>query len=234
MTDSDKFWLDDVTELYKTYVFIPTNDMTENQKLNALSRLCIYLILLILLLNISSCIILIPITMLAMIILFKKTNIIREKFEKFDIMSPETLILPNNTVDTISFIESEPEKSVYETVYSVPSNGPSCRMPSPDNPLMNTPPTEYGIGTIPAACNADDSEIQDDIKVNFNHSLFSSVYEVWERENATRQFYTMPNTAVPNNQTEFALWLYGLPPSANCKEEQEACLRYDDLRSSPR
>ncbi len=34
-------------------------------------------------------------------------------------------------------------------------------------------------------------------------------------DRGTRQYYTMPNTSVPNNQTEFANWLYG--SETNCK-----------------
>ena len=86
----------------------------------------------------------------------------------------------------------------------------------------------------PAACNANDSEIQENINVNFNSDLFLGMDDVFERKNAERQFMRLPNTAVPNHQTEFALWAYGLPPSAVCKEDQQACLRYDDLRYTAR
>lgn len=229
--DAHKFWLDDISELWKSYTIIPTKEMSENERLNTISRLCIFLILLILILSVNLCIILVPVTILVMIILYKKTNIMAqpEKFEASETKSVDNNI---NDINDIDYTNLTDISNVSNPSYSL--NLSECRAPTPDNPLMNTPPVDYGAGYIPAACNADDSEINDDIKVNFNHGLFSSVYEVWERENAERQFYTMPNTAVPNNQTEFALWLYGLPPSANCKEEQEGCLRYDDLRSTPR
>ncbi len=103
-----------------------------------------------------------------------------------------------------------------------------CRRPTIDNPFMNPAATEFGVDNLPVACNADDDEIKDEIKVTFNHELFRDVEEdVFERKNSQRQFYTMPNTAIPNNQTEFANWLYRLPTSANCKEDTSACLRYD-------
>jgi len=104
-----------------------------------------------------------------------------------------------------------------------------CRRPTVDNPLMNRAATEFGSEgiIIPAACNANDEDIKDEIRVNFNHELFRDLEDVWERKNSQRQFYTMPNTAIPNNQTEFAKWLYELPMTANCKEFQGACLRYD-------
>ena len=106
----------------------------------------------------------------------------------------------------------------------------TCRKPSKDNPFMNPDITEYNSGDPPGACNLDDDEIKDDIRVNFNHDLFRDVDELWERANSQRQFYTIPNTAIPNNQTEFAKWLYG--NTENCKTDGQACLRYEDLRSA--
>jgi len=106
----------------------------------------------------------------------------------------------------------------------------TCKRPTSDNPMMNLSAVDHGNQNVPAACNANDSEIQNDIKINFNKDLFRNVDELWEKENSQRQFYTMPNTAVPNNQKEFAEWLYKMPTSNICKEDQYACLRYDDLR----
>lgn len=104
----------------------------------------------------------------------------------------------------------------------------TCRRPTNDNPLMNPHALEFGNGDPPAACNANDEDIKDNIKNTFNHDLFRDVDELWERENSQRQFYTMPNTAIPNNSKEFALWLYS--GSKNCKTDTQDCLRYDDLR----
>lgn len=106
----------------------------------------------------------------------------------------------------------------------------TCRRPTQQNPFMNPDVTEFNSGDPPAACNADDDDIHDEIKVNFNHNLFQDVDELYERVNSQRQFYTLPNTAIPNNQIEFAKWLYKLPNYATCKEDQNACLRYEDLR----
>ena len=104
----------------------------------------------------------------------------------------------------------------------------TCRRPTNDNPMMNPHALEFGNGDPPAACNANDEDIKDNMKVTFNHDLFRDVDELWERENSQRQFYTMPNTAIPNNQTEFAKFLYHTK-NRNCKTDSQ-CLRYDDLR----
>lgn len=108
----------------------------------------------------------------------------------------------------------------------------TCRKPSPDNPLMNTPAVDFGSQNQPSACNSDDDDINDEIKVNFNHELFRDVDELWDKKNSQRQFYTMPNTAIPNNQVEFAKWLYKKPEGTMCKnEDMSKCIKfYDDLR----
>lgn len=104
----------------------------------------------------------------------------------------------------------------------------TCRKPTNDNPFMNLPMTDYGKNNIPAACNAFDDEIRNDIKIKFNNNLFRDVDAVFEVENSQRQFYTMPNTTVPNKQIEFAQWCYNTDNT--CKEDQTMCYRYEDIR----
>ena len=107
-----------------------------------------------------------------------------------------------------------------------------CRRPTIDNPFMNIAATDFSVDNLPVACNANDEDIQEEIKVNFNHELFRDLEgEVFERGNSRRQFYTLPNVAIPNNQTEFANWLYRLPTSANCKEDTSACLRFSVMKN---
>jgi len=93
---------------------------------------------------------------------------------------------------------------------------------------MNPELSDYNNHNPPAACNADDDEIKDEISINFNKDLYMNIDDVWEKKNSQRQFYTIPSTSVPNNQTAFANWLYNSPKT--CKEDQEGCLRYEDLR----
>lgn len=140
--------------------------------------------------------------------------------------------------DSDNYLILGPKQTPFNTPSSIPPSCPSgtgvvnqvqnvCRIPTIDNPFMNPAATEFGVDNLPVACNANDEDIKDEIKVNFNHELFRDVEsEVWERGNSQRQFYTMPNVAIPNNQTEFANWLYRLPTSAVCKEDTSACLRY--------
>lgn len=105
-----------------------------------------------------------------------------------------------------------------------------CRKPSEGNPFMNLTISDYNNGDPPVACNASDDEIKNEMKVNFNKDLFRDVDELWDKHNSQRQFYTMPNTAVPNNQKEFAEWVYKVPYDYTCKESGKNCFRQQRLR----
>lgn len=104
----------------------------------------------------------------------------------------------------------------------------TSKRPSINNPFMNPDITTFNNGDPPVAANSNDDEIKEEMNINFNHDLFRDVDEVFEKKNSQRQFYTIPNTMVPNNQTEFAKWLYLVP--STCKEDTTNCLRYVDLK----
>lgn len=119
-------------------------------------------------------------------------------------------------------------KSLYTFDELVQYDKASCRRPTQDNPLMNSLVDHYGTGDHPSACNANDDDIREEIEVNFNKDLYRDVEDLWNKKNSQRQFYTTPSTSIPNNQKEFAEWLYKVP--FTCKENNENCLRYEDLR----
>lgn len=280
-SNKDRFWWDDPKVLYENdeyLVFIPTFDMTKNQLSNAISRLCFYALILLSIFNKDQTYLFIPITILILVILFNKINMvdiwggakeldrvlgIRDRIKNSD---RETYSLDaQKTYPTYQErIDQENARKNYklETGY-YDSNGDmvlgtkepatqklydasknytadelkdyknnTCRMPTPNNPMMNLAATEWGHINVPAACNADDDQIKENIDVNFNHQLFRDVDEAFDKANSQRQFYTMPNTAIPNMQTEFAEWLFKQPEGTICKnEDMSNCLMfYEDIR----
>jgi hypothetical protein len=78
----------------------------------------------------------------------------------------------------------------------------------------------------PPACGY--SGIKDEIEENFSFNLYRDIDDLFDKNNSQRQFYTTPITTIPNDQGSFARWLYEVP--STCKEDQENCLRYEDLR----
>lgn len=83
-----------------------------------------------------------------------------------------------------------------------------CTKPTIDNPFMN-----YTIGDLisnpdrPKACSYD--KVKKNIKKNFTNNIYSDNSELWGKFISDRNFYTMPNTDIVNNQIGFALWCYG-------------------------
>lgn len=91
-------------------------------------------------------------------------------------------------------------------------NEKPCTSTQIENPFMN--PTIADIQynpTRPEACPP--SEAVDD---NFNKRVFKEVTDIWGKDYSAREFYTVPNTTIPNKQGELAQWLYGT--GATCKE----------------
>lgn len=76
-----------------------------------------------------------------------------------------------------------------------------------NNPFMNVPIQDYNI---PQKFGRAQKHCGSKCKQNFYKKLFQSPSDaLFEREASERQFYTTPNSSVPNEQTKFAQWLYG-------------------------
>lgn len=108
-----------------------------------------------------------------------------------------------------------------------------CRKPTKDNPFVNPPITDLNTDNSPMPCNSNDiiddqiiKETEGDDK--FNADLYRNVSDLFNVKNGLRQFYTVPSPGVPNDQEGFANWCY--KTEGTCKENQEQCLRYEDLR----
>lgn len=80
------------------------------------------------------------------------------------------------------------------------------RETSTNNPFMNVPISAYNIPQRFSKA----AECGEKCKKNYYKSLIQSPSDaLWEREASERQFYTMPNSSVPNEQKKFAEWCYG-------------------------
>jgi len=218
--DNNVFWINNPKILLDNYLqFIPTKSMNILQKYNAISLFCIYAIILLLIFGKPFGYIYLPIVILIIIIvMFKIDENKATKSEHFNPIIESGYIDSNNEIK-INRVTNQPTKKPDVTY--------TCRKPTPDNPFMNPPISDFNTDA-PVACNSDDENIKNSIDKSFGSGLFLNIDDLFNKKNSQRQFYTVPNTAIPNNQTEFANWLYRSPTT--CKEDQEKCLRYEDLR----
>lgn len=89
-----------------------------------------------------------------------------------------------------------------------------CVKPTVDNPFMNA--LVFDPRDRPEACDIDTPERAREVEKLFNTGLYRSASDIFNKNNSQREFYVMPCTTFPNDQTGFAQWLYGTPPT--CKE----------------
>lgn len=203
---SDPFWFDDVSVVYKFPLeFFPTSEQTQVEKLNSILRLALYISILIIL----------------------QTHQVRYIFIVVGIALLTYYIYTNLP------IKEEPQQQVQDKVEKF-EGAPACTKPTLDNPFMNVTMKDYlniqngqTVDRLPA-CDPNEPTIKKEIDSAFNNDLFHDVNDVFGKMNSQRQFYTMPWTTIPNKQDEFARWLYLQPKT--CKEDQDACLRYEDIR----
>lgn len=254
------FWLDDPKILFTDDNFkkiLPENGMTRVEQLNAVTRFCIYFIILLLLFNRSSTWFYIPIIIIIVVIALYYIYVTDPDGKYKELMSTRQIYENNFGQDTeIQNYNRIPEYSVESGSYDSDGNlfvGPeydiytnrdknlyyslddvinydnaTCRKPDKNNPFMNPILTDYDNEFPPQACNADDDEIKELIEENFNQNMYMDIDDMFNIKNSQRQFYTISVPAIPNDQNGLANWLYRTP--LTCKQDNEQCLRYTDLR----
>ena len=93
-------------------------------------------------------------------------------------------------------------------------------LPTKKNPVMNILMNEYSENpTRNPAAPAYNDEVHEDINEKAqtrDKRLYKNLGDNLAFENSMRNFYAMPNTQIPNNQKDFALFCYGNMPS--CKD----------------
>jgi len=93
-------------------------------------------------------------------------------------------------------------------------------LPTKKNPAMNVLMNEYSENpTRKPAAPAYNDEVHEEINEKAqsrDKRLFKNLGDNLAFENSMRNFYAMPNTQIPNNQKDFAMFCYGNMPS--CKD----------------
>ena len=195
------FWLENPnTLLNKNYIteIWPNSDFNLARKLNAITRLIIILAILGYFLTKSMYIpVSAIVSLIVLVIIFKNKNINEKEnfiatFKKRD----------EAVKDLDNILEKE------------------FTMPTKKNPAMNILMNEFTENPKrkPAAPAYNDvvQEKMNSTAQSKNERLFKNLGDNLSFENSMRNFYAMPNTQIPNNQKDFALFCYGNMPS--CKE----------------
>ena len=204
------FWLNnplvllnkkEITEVW------PTENMSLSRKLNSISRLVIILTILGVILTGSIKILVTSIiTLFVLVILFKTQY---EKEEKEDI---------KKIVYKEGFTSKKADKflKVFDDKFTKPTK---------TNPLMNVLLTDIKDNpNRPPAAPAYNEGINDEITKNAQNDprLYQDLGNNLQFEHSMRNFHSMPNTQIPNNQKSFADFCYG--NMSSCKDgDVEQC-----------
>ena len=191
----EQFWLDRPTDLFRsdnwTYI-IPNDNMTSDEKLNAVFRFCCYLGLLLL-----------------MIRLVTRSLTVNS-------LTHCAFVPLIGAVGTIAFHNAnaasaaKKKAAANETEVFDNEMGVMCTRPTPQNPFMNLLLSDLKDDpSKPAACDIEDHRVRNKMDEYFDRGLFRDVDDVFHRNTSERQFYTMPVTTAANDAGAFASWLYG-------------------------
>lgn len=172
--------------------FFPTADMTYEEQINSIVRFTLYLTII--------------------LVLFKNN------YKVLYILL--VIILITYGMSMIKINDNNNQKEYYQknNIALSQKTNKTCRKPNSNNPFMNRNYLqEYNKKTDDIeACDVENEQIKEEILDTFNEKLYRSVDDMFMNQANDRQFYTMPNTQLVNDQTGFAKWLYDRGPT--CKQ----------------
>jgi len=198
---NDKFWLNDYKILFekeRLADFFPTITMTMIEKLNAIMRLAIYLSIALYIVSGNYHYLYIMIIVGSITYFIATTQ--KDNMELFF-----------NSIKESN--ENLLQKSVIENITDI--------KPTVDNPFMNINLITDNKEKEPAPPSWNNNDLQKKIESDFDYNLYRDVGDLYGKSNSQRQYYTMPSTTIPNNQTSFAKWCYQVGPT--CKEKSIYC-----------
>lgn len=189
---SEQIWYEDPGSFitYSNYLSIlPTQDMTTEEKINAIVRFFMYLGI--------------------------ALSLIRADYRYLFfgiIVALISIPLYQNEQNQLQKIEKFLEKQDLDVV-----NNKVCARSTVDNPFMNPSIADIKYNpNRPAACDVNNDKVQKVMSKNFYSRLFRDIDDLYGKNASERQFYTIPGSTIPNDQSGFAAWCYG--HGATCRE----------------
>jgi len=135
-------------------------------------------------------------------------------YQKIDVFIPLALIMFISII--LYYVRGyikEPFKNNKEDIQT------EFRTSTPSNPMMNLSVMDYNSNKN---IEIDEKITNEEINKNLNGDLFDNIIDVSNKNMFERNFYTTPINTIPNDQTEFAKWLYDKGPT--CKEKTIECV----------
>ncbi len=250
MTSYIPFWSNDPTVLFnKKHILelFPQQGMTFDEKLNAISRLIILLCILGFMITRSYRFLLNGVIALFIVYIMYKTQkhlivseltkktVDKEGFANKTNKGGKGIMNSDNTIDaTVKIINPETLKSYLKSDFEeVNKNNPLGNVlltEIMDNPKRKPAPPSFSTEVYEDISDNTKRMIQTlnpGIK-NTNKQLFGDLGEKFEFDQSMWQYYSNPNTKIPNDQGAFADFLYGDMPS--CRGGDDIACVKDNFR----
>lgn len=203
MASVETIWYQDIQgflALDNLAKFIPDREMTFAEQLNALMRLSLYFSCVLLILKHDARVLIFVFVMAFFTYIIYAVDT-QEKAKKKELF------------DKLNLREDARTKT-------------ACVKPSLHNPFMNVSYDDRkNFSNRPQACDITNKKVRKEVDGLFETNLVRDIGDIYHNKASDRQFYTTPITTIPNDQTSFANWLYGVE-GKTCKEGNNvACLR---------
>ena len=184
----------------KDYIFdfIPDLKASTEERINAIVRFSLYFSLVLMVVKNNYRYFYIFLATLIITYLFYTNN--RENFTGNIEKNEDS----NNNADSENGNENENETK---------NESVNCDEPKCENLFMNVLPTDDFTKKKPACSYT--KEISQKVNKGFYSKFKKDVNTFYNQDFGMRQFYSMPNTQVPNDQGTFAKWLYNTPVSCS-------------------
>lgn len=226
------FWYNDPTILFNkdniTQLW-PTNNMSFEQKLNAITRVVVLMTLLGFLVTRNFNLLIICLITLGIIFsLYKlrKQNIIKEGLTTNKKNKDDKII--NTTTNPVT-LDSVLRSEFYPTTKKNPF-GNVLLTEIADNPNRKAAAPSFNPDVyedIDRAVKKQTQMLNPGI-INTNKQLYGDLKDNYDLDNSMMQFYSMPNTRITNDANAYAMYLYGNMPSGKSSGPDGAFQRVAD------
>jgi hypothetical protein len=123
---------------------------------------------------------------------------------------------------------SKSKNKVMEKIMKVQYPERDCQSPTINNPMANQIP--YDGVFRKKACNS--RSVANDITNSLFAEFPTDGLSNMSKDFIERQFFSVPNTDIVNDQKGFATWLYGEPNKKMCKSDPSFCTGFDGTPSN--
>jgi hypothetical protein len=227
------FWFNDPIILFNKESILeiwPTQQMNFESKLNAISRLVIFMSLLGFIFTRNLNLIIIGIVTLAIIFtLYKlrKQSIVKFK-EEFSVnpsIQPSASRMTTNPVTLESILRREFHPTTKKNPF-----GNVLLTDIADNPNRKAAAPSFNpdvYDDITSSVKKQTQMLNPDI-INTNKQLYGDLYDSYTLDNSMMRFYSTANSRISNDQGAFSNWLYGQMPSGKSSGPDGAYQRVAD------